>query len=99
MKAPKVRLHISLGQRPRIRDKNDHSPEGAGNFRPAPPEMGRPYRANLSVFVSPRALPRLIWGRAVGPLMGFASLTALQEYFLNLSLIHHISVVNQKQTE
>jgi hypothetical protein len=80
MKAPKVRRYISLGQRPRIWDKKDHSPVGAGNFRAASPEMGRPYRANLSVFVR----PRLIWGRAVGSLIGFALLTALQEYFLIL---------------
>ena len=57
MKAPKARPHISLGQRPRIWDKKDHSPVGAGNFREASPEMGRPYRASSSVIVSPRALP------------------------------------------
>ena len=59
MKAPTARHHISLGQRPRIWEKKDHSPVGAGNFRAAPPEMGRPYRANSSVFVSPRSLSDL----------------------------------------
>ena len=58
MKAPKVRPHISLGQRPRIWERKDHSPVGAGNFRAASPEMGRPYRANSSVIRSPGALPQ-----------------------------------------
>ena len=56
MRAPKVRPYISLGQRPRNPKQNDPSPEGAGNY-PGVILLGRPYRANLPVFVSPRALP------------------------------------------
>jgi hypothetical protein len=92
IKAPKVRPHFSLGQRPRITEKSDSSPEGACHFPRwfwnAPSGLIPPYPG------VPGRCPRLSSGRAVGALMGFASLMLFFKtgFFLDAPLISHTSV-------